>query len=136
MKRSYRDLVLLPTIEERFLYLQIAQGVGVETFGSSRYLNQRLYSSIEWRNVRHKIVVRDNGWDLAMEGYPVGDRGVIHHINPITLEQLTNGDDCIFDPDNLILCSWNTHQAIHYGSLEHIMTKPIERRPGDTCPWR
>lgn len=134
--RSYRDLLLLPTFEERFLYLQIAQGVGVETFGFSRYLNQRLYSSTEWRNLRHKIVVRDNGLDLAMKGYPVVDRGVIHHINPITLEQLTNGDDCIFDPDNLILCSWKTHQAIHYGSLEQIITKPIERRPGDTCPWR
>ena len=134
--RSYRELVLLPTIEERFKYLQIAQNVGVETFGFSRYLNQRLYSSTEWRNLRHQIVIRDGGWDLAMEGYPCGNRGTIHHINPITLDQLNRGDDCIFDPDNLILCSWKTHQAIHYGTLERIITKPIERRPGDTCPWR
>lgn len=136
MKRSYRELIRLPTMEERFHYLQIAQQVGVETFGFDRYLNQRLYHSLEWKSIRHQIVIRDNGCDLAMDGYPVGDRGIIHHINPITLDQLTHGDDSIFDPDNLILCSWNTHQAIHYGTIEQIITKPIERRPGDTCPWR
>lgn len=134
--RSYRELIALSTFEERYEYLRIAQQVGVETFGFSRYLNQRLYSSIEWRNLRHQIVVRDDGCDLAMNGYPVGDRGVIHHINPITLDQLTHGDDAIFDPDNLILCSWKTHQAIHYGSIDQLTIKPIERRPGDTCPWR
>lgn len=134
--RTYRDLVVLPTFEERYKYLRIAQNVGVETFGFNRYLNQRLYSSSEWKNLRHRIVVRDNGCDLAMDGYPVSDRGVIHHINPITVDQLTSGDDSIFDPDNLILCSWKTHQAIHYGDISQLIIKPIERRPGDTCPWR
>lgn len=134
--RSYNELVLLPTFEERFLYLQIAQNVGVETFGSFRYLNQRLYSSLEWKNIRHQVVIRDNGCDLGLAGFPVGDRGVIHHINPITIDQLTHGDDSIFDLNNLILCSWATHQAIHYGNLDQLTIKPIERRPGDTCPWR
>lgn len=133
---SYRELALLPTIEERFKYLQRNQKIGDRTFGGDRYLNQAFYTSLEWRNVRHSVIIRDNGCDLGVDGYPVGDRGVIHHINPITLDQLMHGDECLFDPDNLVLCSFKTHNAIHYGSTHINHTTLIERRPGDTCPWR
>lgn len=131
----YSELVLLPTIEERLKYLQRNQKIGDRTFGGDRYLNQAFYSSLEWRNIRHSIIVRDNGCDLGVDGYPVGNRGYIHHINPITIDQLTHGDDCLFDPENLILCSFNTHNAIHYGQSSDIYSKITERHPGDTCPW-
>lgn len=134
--RCYSELILVPTLEERYNYLRIAQHVSESTFGGNRYLNQRFYSSTEWKNIRPHIIVRDNGCDLGVDGYPVGDRGYIHHINPITIDQLIRGDDCIFDPENLILCSFNTHNAIHYGSFELIRSVPIERRPNDTCPWK
>lgn len=132
----YSELSLLQTIEERLKYLQRNQKIGDRTFGGDRYLNQAFYSSLEWRNIRHSIVVRDNGCDLGVDGYPVGNRGYIHHINPITVDQLTHGDDCLFDPENLILCSFNTHNAIHYGSSPNIYSKLTERRPNDTCPWK
>lgn len=132
----YSELILLSTIEERLKYLQRNQKIGDRTFGGDRYLNQAFYTSLEWRNVRHSIVVRDNGCDLGIDGYPVLERGYIHHINPITLDQIKHGDDCLFDPENLILCSFKTHNAIHYGSSQNIYSKVTERRPGDTCPWR
>lgn len=132
----YSELMLLLTLEERFRYLKRSQTIGERSFGGDRYLNQAFYSSQEWRNIRHGIIIRDNGCDLAVDGYPVGDRGYIHHINPITVDQLTHGDVCLFDPENLILCSFKTHNAIHFGGAESIDSAPIERRPGDTCPWR
>lgn len=132
----YSELILLPTFEERFRYLQSFQKIGDRTFGGDRYLNQSFYSSLEWRNIRHSIVVRDNGYDLAVEGYPVGSRGYIHHINPLTVDQLTHGHDCLFDPENLILCSFKTHNAIHFGSIDSLPKPIVERRPGDTCPWK
>lgn len=134
--RSYRELILFPSIEERLKYLQQNQKIGDRTFGGDRYLNQAFYSSLEWRNVRHSIIIRDNGCDLGVDGYPVGNLGIIHHINPVTVDQLTHGDDCLFDPENLILCSLKTHNAIHYGQSLGIYSKITERRPGDTCPWR
>ena len=133
---SYSELILLQTLEERFKYLQRSQKIGDRTFGGDRYLNQAFYSSLEWRNVRHSIVIRDNGCDLGVEGYPVGDRGYIHHINPITADQLIHGDDCLFDPENLILCSFSTHNAIHFGDINSLPKPIVERRPGDTCPWK
>lgn len=132
----YSELIILPTLEERFRYLRRCQKVGDRTFGGDRYLNQAFYKSTEWRNIRHRIIVRDNGCDLGVDGFPVGDRGYIHHINPITLDQLSNRDDCLFDPENLILCSFKTHNAIHYGGEDSLPKIPIERRPNDTCPWR
>lgn len=132
----YSELILLPTIEERLEYLQRKQKIGDRTFGGDRYLNQAFYLSNEWRSIRHSIVVRDGGCDLAMEGHPVLDRGYIHHINPVTMDQLTHGDDCLFDPENLILCSFRTHNAIHYGSSLNIYSKIVERHPNDTCPWK
>lgn len=131
---SYRELILLPTIEERIKYLQRRQTIGDRTFGADRYLNQAFYKSREWKLVRNQIIVRDGGWDLAVKGYPVCNRGYVHHINPITLDQLTNSDDSLFDPDNLILCSHTTHNAIHYGASIP-STTIIERRPGDTKLW-
>lgn len=134
--RCYSELILLPTIDERYHYLRRCQKPGDRTFGGDRYLNQQFYKSIEWKNFRHSIVIRDGGWDLGVEGYPVIDRGFIHHINPITIEQLSQGSDCLFDPENVILCSFDTHNAIHYGINRSLNKDLIERRPGDTCPWR
>lgn len=131
---NYRELLLLPTIEERLSYLQRRQTIGDRTFGGDRYFNQAFYKSKEWRLVRNQIILRDGGWDLAVEGHPVGDRGYIHHIEPITMEQLRHGDRALFDPDNLILCSHETHNAIHYGTTA-ASKDLIERRPGDTKPW-
>lgn len=134
--RCYSELIRLPTIEERYRYLRIAQGVGAKTFGADRYINQAFYRSNEWRTFRNSIIVRDNGCDLAVDGYPVGQRGYIHHINPITLDDLSNGADCLMDPENVILCSFNTHNAIHYGNEDSLPKPIVERRPNDTCPWR
>lgn len=131
---SYRELVLLPTIEERIVYLQRYQTVAGRTFGGDRYFNQTFYRSKEWRLIRNKIILRDNGCDLAVDGYPVGDRGYIHHIEPITIDQLRYGDAALFDPDNLVLCSHATHNAIHYGNKVENRGL-IERRPGDTKLW-
>lgn len=134
--RCYSELMLLPTLQERIKYLQRCQKPGDRTFGGDRYVNQAFYHSTEWKNIRHSIIIRDNGYDLAVYGYPVGDRGYIHHINPITIDQLTHGDSSLFDPENLILCSFKTHNAIHYGNSSSIPQPIVERRPGDTCPWR
>lgn len=135
MMRCYSELIRLPTIDERLRYLRQAQIVGERSFGGDRYLNQAFYSSYEWRSMRHSIIVRDNGCDLAVPGYPVA-KGYIHHINPITIDELKHGDDCLFDPENLILCSFDTHNAIHFGSEPSLGRDLVERRPGDTCPWR
>lgn len=136
MMRCYSELIRIPTFEDRLKYLMTAQHPGDRTFGGDRYLNQQFYQSREWKSIRHKIAVRDNGFDLAFDGYPVGATGVIHHINPISIDNLTHSDDCLFDPENLILCSLRTHNAIHYGNESSIPTPIVERRPGDTCPWR
>lgn len=136
MKRCYNELIRLPTFADRLKYLQTSQLIGERTFGGDRYINQRFYSSKEWRDLRYKIMLRDNGYDLAMDGYPVGDRPRIHHINPITIDQLKHGDDSIFSFENLILCSYDTHQAIHYGNEKSIPQPLTERKPYDTCPWK
>lgn len=133
--KSYSELLSIPSFDERLRYLQSAQKIGERSFGGDRYLNQAFYSSYEWRSMRHRIIVRDGGWDLAMEGYPV-IKGYIHHINPIKIEELKHGDDCLFDPENLILCSFDTHNAIHFGRERVLPKDPIVRRPGDTCLWR
>lgn len=133
---SYSELITLPTFEERYRYLRKSGIVGEETFGSHRYLNQTLYRSPEWRRVRNKVIVRDNGCDLGMEGYEIRDRVYIHHINPISPQDILDRSPVIFDMDNLICVSFNTHQAIHYGdeSLLPIISF-TERMPGDTKLW-
>lgn len=133
--RCYSELILLSTFEERFEYLRLKGTVGRETFGWDRYLNQRLYQSPEWKRVRTSVVIRDNGNDLACEGYPVVARGQIHHINPLTPEQILDRDPAVFDPENLVLVSLATHNAIHYGVNRLMPNTPIERHPNDQCPW-
>ena len=133
---SYSELITLPTFEERYRYLRKSGIVGEETFGSHRHLNQLLYRSPEWRSVRNQVIIRDNGCDLGMEGYEIRGRVYIHHINPITLDDILNRTPALFDMDNLICVSFNTHQAIHYGdeSLLPIISF-AERTPGDTKLW-
>lgn len=134
--KCYSELMRYHTLEDRYDYLRTAQKVADVTFGGDRYLNQALYRSEEWRSFRHKIMIRDGGFDLGVEGYPVGDRWTIHHINPLTRDALIHKDDSIFDPENVILCSFLTHQYIHFGDRSQLPKGPIVRRPNDTCPWR
>lgn len=134
--RAYSELIALPTFIERFNYLKLDGIVGQETFGYDRYLNQTLYRTAEWKRFRREIIVRDNGCDLACEGYEIVGKILIHHINPITVEDIMRRDPKIFDPENVISTTLNTHNAIHYGDEELLITGPIERKPNDTCPWR
>jgi len=135
MSRSYSELRRLSTFEERFRYLALRGRVGDQTFGYNRWVNQDFYTSREWRQTRNDIIVRDNGCDLGIEGYEIHKGLYIHHINPITVAQIEAGDDCLFDPDNLITVAHRTHNAIHYGD-ESLLPKPlVERRPGDTKLW-
>lgn len=135
-KRSYRELLQLHTFEDRFEYLNLVGMVGDETFGHDRIFNQQFYHSSEWRRTRSGIILRDNACDLGMNGYEINSRIIIHHINPITIEDIEYGSDKLFDPDNLICVTKQTHDAIHYGSKQTLPKIPIERVPGDTCPWR
>lgn len=136
--KTYSELITLPTFKERFEYLKIGGAVGKETFGYDRYLNQILYTSDEWRNFRRDIIIRDNGCDLACPGFeiPKGIKILIHHINPITVEDVLNRDPKIFDPENVIATTLNTHNAIHYGDASLLTLAPLERSKNDTCPWR
>lgn len=134
MNKSYSELMKLETYEERFEYLKLSGAVGRETFGFDRYLNQAFYTSPEWKKARDTVIVRDNGCDLGVEGYEIRQKPIIHHMNPITKEQVENRDPIIFDPENLITCTHRTHNAIHYGDSSQLpITK--ERRPGDTKLW-
>ena len=137
MDKCYSELIKLPTLVERFEYLRCYSRIGEETFGGQRMLNQMLYQKNElWKSVRRKVIIRDNGFDLGLEGYSIVGKIIVHHINPLTKEQLLNFDPCIFDEENLISCSHDTHNAIHYGDKSLLPQDPIERRPFDTCPWR
>ena len=134
--RTYSELITIPTFEKRFEYLKLNGSVGLETFGHDRYLNQILYNSPEWRRFRPEIIVRDNGCDLACEGYEIFGKILIHHINPITAQDILNRNPKVFDPENVITTVHNTHNAIHYGDENLLITAPIERSRNDTCPWR
>lgn len=136
--KTYSKLITLPTFEERYEYLKLSGVVGKETFGYDRYLNQILYTSDEWRKFRRDIIIRDDGCDLACPGFdiPEGVKILIHHINPITVEDVLNRDPKIFDPENVITTILNTHNAIHYGDASLLTLAPIERSKNDTCPWR
>ena len=134
--RTYSELITIPTFEERFEYLKLNGSVGLETFGHDRYLNQILYNCPEWRRFRPEIIVRDNGCDLACEGYEIFGKILIHHINPITAQDILNRNPKVFDPENVITTVHNTHNAIHYGDENLLITAPIERSRNDTCPWR
>ena len=134
--RTYSELITIPTFEERFEYLQLKGSVGKDTFGYDRYLNQVLYRSPEWKRLRNQIIIRDGGCDLACDGYDVYGKVLIHHLNPITVEDVLARSRKVFDPDNLVCVSHNTHNAIHYGDVDLLVTGPIIRTKNDTCPWR
>lgn len=134
--RRYSELRQLPTFEERFEYLKLGGEVGAETFGFDRYLNQVFYQSKEWKKVRDEVIIRDNGCDLGVEGYDVVGRILIHHMNPISMEDIEQRSDLLLNPEYLISVTHNTHNAIHYGDSRLLTLDPIERRPNDTSPWR
>lgn len=135
MIKCYRELISIPTFEERFEYLKLSSRVGESTFGFERYLNQAFYKSREWRRTRRDIFVRDNGCDLAHPEREIFGSFIIHHINPITIEDIELGNPCIFDPENLVSTVDNTHKAIHFGDEGLLITLPPERRKGDTTLW-
>lgn len=136
-KRSYKELSRLSTFKERYEYLRLRGSVGKETFGFDRYLNQALYSSTEWKRFRRAVIIRDNGCDLGDPERPIqGDRIIIHHINPLSVEDLKNRSKAIFDMDNVVCTSSNTHEAIHYGDESLLPQDPVERKPGDHIPWK
>lgn len=135
--KSYQDLILLNTFEERFKYLEIGGQIGIDSFGFNRYLNQNFYHCAEWLSVRDKVIIRDQALDLGTDGYPIRGRIVIHHINPITIEDVIERNPDIFNMDFLISTSHQTHNALHYGNDEYLdRFKVIERKPNDTIPWR
>lgn len=135
MIRSFSELQGLLTFEERFRYLCLRGKVGVSTFGFDRYINQQFYTSREWRSIRDHVIVRDNGCDLGVEGYDIHDRIYIHHMNPMTVTDITTGDPSTLDPEFLIAVTHRTHNAIHYGD-ERLLPRPlVKRQPGDTKLW-
>ena len=134
--RTYSELSKLKTFKERFEYLKLDGLIGEETFGWDRYLNQVFYKSPEWRSTRDKIIVRDNGRDLGVEGYDIFGKVIIHHMNPMSLGDIANRNPDIFNPEYLICVSHETHNAIHYGDANQLNLGPIERTVNDTCPWR
>lgn len=134
--RTYSELIQIPTFEERFEYLKLMGQVGNETFGFDRYLNQQFYRSKEWKDLRNHIFVRDNGCDLGVEGRDIYGRFLIHHMNPISIEDITDSTDYLLNPEFLITVTSNTHNAIHYGDRSLLTTEPIVRSKNDTCPWR
>ena len=136
MIRTYSELRTYKTFIDRYNYLKLRGSVGIETFGYDRYLNQVLYRSRRWIRTRDGIILRDNGCDLGVEGYDIYDKIIIHHMNPLTIEDIEDDVDEIYDPEFLISVSFNTHQAIHYGDESLLPKEPIERKPYDTCPWR
>lgn len=138
MRKSYTELLQIPDYIDRFNYLKIGGKIGIETFGSDRYLNQVFYTSSEWRRFRNTIIARDKACDMAFDGFEVsGQKLIIHHLNPITAEDVLNRSSVLFDPENVVVVADGTHRAIHYGDeslLPHLT--PIMRAPNDMCPWR
>lgn len=136
MIKCYRDLKHLRTLEERYKYLRLPGRVGVDTFGYDRYLNQLLYKSKRWLKTRDDIIVRDDACDLGIEGYEIHDKIIIHHMNPISIEDVELNRSSVFDPEFLITTTHNTHNAIHFGNDSLLPRLPIIRSRNDTCPWR
>ena len=137
MNKSYSEMILLPTFLERFEYLRLKGFVGDTTFGSRRYLNQTLYRIPEWKSVRNKVIIRDKSCDLAHPDYEVLKPPIyVHHINPITIEDILNRDPKVLDMNNLVATTFDTHQAIHYGCDDSFKRSLMERSPNDTCPWK
>lgn len=135
--KSYSELIKIDSFEERFKYLSLVGIVGETTFGGHRYLNQILYQTDKWKkDTRREVILRDNGCDLAHEDYPIQGSIYIHHINPITIDDILEERPCVFDLENLISTSFRTHNGIHYGTEELLQKSFVERKKNDTCPWR
>lgn len=135
--RTYSELITIPDYRGRVKYLETRSGVGEDTFGWLRYLNQQLYSSYEWKHFRRSVILRDNGCDLGLEGYELNTGDIIiHHLNPVTPEMILNRDPMIFSMDNVVCVSNRTHRAIHYQNIDQSITSVISRSPNDTCPWK
>ena len=135
--RCYSELITLPTYEERFRYLKLDGRVGADTFGFDRHFNQMVYQrDPRWKNARDIVIIRDNGCDLGIEGREIHDKIIVHHMNPITMDDILQNRDWIFDPEFLITTVHNTHNAIHYGDEDLLVKAPIERKPNDTCLWK
>ena len=133
--RTYSELARIDDFEDRFRYLMLRGGVGETTFGFDRHINQLFYRSAEWKRVRQHVIARDLGCDLGVEGYDIHDRILIHHLNPMRVDDIVHGDDSILDPEFLISTTHNTHNAIHYGD-ESLLSQPfVERSFGDTRLW-
>lgn len=133
--KTYSEMIKLENFEERFKYLSLVGIVGDTTFGGHRYLNQALYQSEKWKITRREVILRDSGNDLAHNEYPIIGSIYIHHINPITIDDILGEHPCVFDLENLICASFKTHNAIHYGSIDELAKKPVERKKNDTCLW-
>lgn len=135
MTRTFSELTRLITFADRFEYLKLNGSVGRETFGFDRWINQQFYRSKQWRDIRNEVIARDEGLDLGFPGYEIYDRIIIHHMNPITAEEIEHGNNDILDPEFLITTTHKTHNAIHYGDASLLPRPPVERRPGDTRLW-
>ena len=134
--KTYSELIQIPDFLERYRYLKIGGGVGEETYGFERWLNQEFYHSDAWKSLRHKVIIRDNGNDLGCDGFQIGGRIIIHHINPITAANIRDRSPLVLDPDNVVCTSHTTHEAIHFGSEQLLESYfPVIRRPGDTKLW-
>lgn len=136
MIRTYSELLMFSSFEDRFRYLSLRGEVGKATFGFDRWLNQQFYTSREWRRVRRDVIARDEGCDLASLGYEIHDKIVIHHMNPLRIADLVEGSDEALDPEYLITTTHRTHNAIHYGDERQLPRPLAVRSPGDTTPWR
>lgn len=136
MNRCYSELIQFSTFQARYEYLRLAGLVGQDTFGFERYLNQKFYRSPEWKQVRRDVIIRDEGRDLAMEGYELQGNIIVHHMNPIAPKDIINVEDWILNPEYLVCVSKRTHDAIHFGDASLLPKLPTERTPNDTCPWK
>ncbi len=136
MIRTYSELMQISSYRERYDYLKLDRQIGIETFGYDRYLNQLLYNSKRWKEVRDKVIIRDNGCDLAIETFPIVHTIYVHHMNPLTVKDIENSSNIVYDPEFLICVCMDTHNAIHYGNDKLLQKEHVERTKNDTCPWR
>lgn len=134
--RRYSELIRFHTFEERFKYLMLKGQVGKETFGFDRYINQRFYHSEEWRQVKNRVIARDLGRDLGIEGHDIYGRIYVHHMNPILVKDIEECSEYLMNPEYLITTTFATHNAIHYGDESFVILSPKERSPNDMCPWK
>ena len=135
--RTYGELIKIENFLDRYEYLKLNGSVGTETFGFDRWLNQIFYRSPEWKHIREEVIIRDDGCDLGIRDRPIGGRIYVHHMNPIDVNSIVERKSILLNPDFLICCSHNTHEAIHYGNSDILLPdKFVERKPNDTIPWR